>query len=136
MLTANTSFNLPNCHFRAACSNATKGFSNKVFKGFGSYQEAHHAWRAFVDHGTLPPDVLTGLFGRPPPLPPTVLQPNIRGLGHLADPPSLMQTPLCPSPTPFTPIFTGKRRASNSEDFWVVLTGASPGVYQGRLVIF
>ena len=27
---------------------------------------------------------------------------------------------------------SGKQRASDAEDFWVVLTGANPGVYQGR----
>ena len=102
----------------AACAAATSGFSNKVFKGFGTYHEAHRVWCAFVDHKILPPDVLMSLFGRPSPLLPTDPLPNIGGLG-LADSPS--PSPVYPSQTPL----------SVNEDFWVVLTGISPGVYQG-----
>jgi hypothetical protein len=102
------------------------GFSNKVFKGFATYDEAHRAWHAFVNHKTLPPDVLISLFGRPPPLPPTVPQSNIGGLADLLSP-----SPSRPLQTPLHALAsTGS--ASDAEDFWVVLTGISPGVYQGR----
>jgi hypothetical protein len=177
---------LNNRHYRAACSAATNGFSNKVYKGFSTYAEAHRVWHTFVDHGTLPSDVLNTLNGRPYPLPPTMPPPDI---GGLADPPTLtpLQAPAAtgrPIATPFVhhPEAFGmpsasrmrsrapdgltlrlettfsaatlsasaavpkpatqkpnaqagsshKQRASDAEDFWVVLTGASPGVYQGR----
>lgn len=101
-----------------------------MFKGFGTYNEAHSVWRAFVDHNILPPDVLTSLFGRPRPFPPNDPLSNIGGLG-LADSPS--PSPLCPSQTPLhDPASTGRLRMPNTEDFWIVLTGVSPGVYQGR----
>lgn len=161
-------------HYRAACSAATSGFSNKVYKGFGSYNEAHSVWHDFANRNVLPPDVLIGLNGRPAPLPPTVSQPNI---GGLADPPfkSPLQAPATigsprrPIVTPFfncsqaeeafkmpsalctrspahdgltlkieatlpaaTQNLVGSRKASDAEDFWVVLTGTSPGVYKGR----
>src|ERR1700678_2368381 len=70
---------LNNHCYRAACFTATNGFSNKVYKGFSTYAEAHQVWRAFVDHNILPPDVLNSLSG-PPPLPPTTPQPDIGGL--------------------------------------------------------
>jgi hypothetical protein len=176
---------LSNHHFRAACSTATSGFSNKVYKGFGSYNEAHHVWHAFVNRNVLPPDVLIGLSGRPIPLPPTMPQPNIGGLADPLSPTPLRhsQTPLqAPATTesprqpravmPFsmsctqlsahdgltlkleatlpgpvatisvshvvptaTQILVGsssKQKSSDAEDFWVVLTGVSPGVYKGR----
>ena len=162
------------------------GFSNKVYKGFATYAEAHQVWRAFIDHNTLPPDILLGLHGRPRPLPPP---PDI---GGAADPssPTRLQSPVAsggslrPVTTPFvhnleafgmpsasrmrphvldgqtvtleatlaaatlspsaaTPEpstqnpntqagSSSKQRASDAEDFWVVLTGANSGVYQGR----
>jgi hypothetical protein len=154
------------------------GFSNKVYKGFSTYAKAHRVWRAFVNHNTLPPEILNYLSDRPHPLPPTPPQPDI---GGLADPsPTPVQAPaatehaLRSTATPFvhhpeafgmphssrmqscvpdgltltleatlsaspadpqklnTPSWAdGKQRASDAEDFWVVLTGASPGVYQG-----
>ena len=104
-----------------------------MYKGFTSYSEAHRVWNAFVDHNALPPDVSNSLFGRPSPLPPANPQPNI---GGLADSPS--PTPLRPSQTPLQALATtslGRLQfpiVSNAEDFWVVLTGAHPGVYQGQ----
>lgn len=76
---------LNNQCYRAACSAAMTGFSNKVFKGFATYAEAHQVWCAFVDHSTLLPNILNGLYDKPCPVPPTVLQPHI---GGLADPTS------------------------------------------------
>ncbi|KIK04922.1 hypothetical protein K443DRAFT_4279 [Laccaria amethystina LaAM-08-1] len=153
-------------------------FSNKVYKGYATYSEAHQVWGAFVNHNTLPPDILNGLYSRPRPLPPTLPRPDIRGLAKPSSP-----TPLQPSPTPLQalaatghplrPISTlfahhpeafgmpttlstatisaspsvpesaiqkmstqdgssSKQSASDAKDFWVVFTGASPGVYQGR----
>ena len=162
------------------------GFSNKVYKGFTTYAEAHQVWHAFINHNTLSPDILLGLHGRPCPLPPP---PDI---GGTADPssPTCLQSPMAsggslqPVTTPFvhdleafgmlgasrmrpqaldglavtleatlaaatlspsaaTPEpstqnpntqagSSGKQRASDAEDFWVVLTGANPGVYQGQ----
>jgi len=79
------------------------GFSNKVYKGFATYAEAHQVWRAFIDHNTLPPDILDGLYGRPCPLPP---QPDIGGLAFPSLPTPLQSPvasghPLRPVATPF-----------------------------------
>ena len=79
------------------------GFSNKVYKGFATYAKAHQVWCAFIDHNTLPPDILLGLHGRPRPLPPP---PDI---GRVADPslPTHLQSPVAsggilqPITTPF-----------------------------------
>lgn len=113
-----------------------------MFKGFNSYAEAHTAWRAFIDHGTLPLDVISSLFGKLPPVPPTLIQPNI---GGLANPPAQTVTgsPRMPASSPSfgsprmpasSPSFGNvaiSPLASDPEEFWVVLSGVSPGVYQG-----
>jgi hypothetical protein len=81
--------------YRSMCSAAMISFSNKVYKGYATYSEAHQVWGAFVNHNTLPPDILNGLYSRPRPLPPTLPRPDIRGLAKPSSP-----TPLQPSPTP------------------------------------
>lgn len=125
-----------------------------MFKGFASYREAHSVWHDFVEHGILPSDVIASLFDRPPPVPPTIPQCNIGGLdippspttgtigsprmpslrpsfGSLANPPS----PTTPGSHPM-PVFKRQASGAGDGDFWVVLSGASPGVYLGRWVVF
>jgi hypothetical protein len=105
-----------------------------VFKGFTTYDEAHRVWRAFVDHHILPPDVITSLFGKAPPIPPTILPPNIGGFVNPSTPTAVRSPSTTYTGSPLKPILWPNigHLANEAEDFWVVLTGVSPGVYQGR----
>jgi hypothetical protein len=80
--------------------------SNKVYKGYYSYEDAHSAWDGFAITGCLPNDVAMSLGSKPYPTPPIPSTPRVSTLpttpkrAHAYNYGSTSPLPLL---TPYTP---------------------------------
>lgn len=128
--------------YRTACSQSiTEGGGKDVcsFRGYLDYELAHNAWQGFQQTGVLPMGVLspqrpsrgghTNNFSQHSRshTPVTPQRPS-RGIPSQQGSPALSSrshTPCMPQPSQRAPGLS-----ANAHDFWVVLSGYEPGVYQ------